>query len=105
MQPQTPVLMQQTTSKLRNTQIQVLLQLSNEATKWYVLNKHRIYAGRFLLLSAFQQLSDSKINFPVVSYLLRGSKELQGLVLIYSLRSKIVVVLTLVFYISTFVYI
>jgi hypothetical protein len=32
MQPQTPVLMQQTTSKLRNTQIQVLLQLSNEAT-------------------------------------------------------------------------
>lgn len=73
--------------------------------KWYVLNKHRIYAGRFLLLSAFQQLSDSKINFPVVSYLLRGSKELQGLVLVYSLRSKIVVVLTLVFYISTFVYI
>jgi hypothetical protein len=32
MQPQTPVLMQQTTSELRNTQIQVLLQLSNEAT-------------------------------------------------------------------------
>jgi hypothetical protein len=32
MQPQTPVLMQQTTSKLRNTQIQVLLQLYNEAT-------------------------------------------------------------------------
>jgi hypothetical protein len=32
MQPQTLVLMQQTTSELRNTQIQVLLQLSNEAT-------------------------------------------------------------------------
>jgi hypothetical protein len=32
MQPQTPVLMQQTTSELHNTQIQVLLQLSNEAT-------------------------------------------------------------------------
>ena len=32
MQPQTPVLMQQTTSELRNTQIQVLLHLSNEAT-------------------------------------------------------------------------
>jgi hypothetical protein len=31
MQPQTLVLMQQTTSELRNTQIQVLLQLSNEA--------------------------------------------------------------------------
>jgi hypothetical protein len=32
MQPQTTVLMQQTTNELRNTQIQVLLQLSNEAT-------------------------------------------------------------------------
>jgi hypothetical protein len=32
MQPQTPVLMQQITNELRNTQIQVLLQLSNEAT-------------------------------------------------------------------------
>jgi hypothetical protein len=32
MQPQTSVLMQQTTSEHRNTQIQVLLQLSNEAT-------------------------------------------------------------------------
>jgi hypothetical protein len=32
MQPQTPILMQQTTSELRNNQIQVLLQLSNEAT-------------------------------------------------------------------------
>jgi hypothetical protein len=32
MQPQTPVLMQQTTNELRNTQIQVFLQLSNEAT-------------------------------------------------------------------------
>jgi hypothetical protein len=32
MQPQTPVFMQQTISELRNTQIQVLLQLSNEAT-------------------------------------------------------------------------
>jgi hypothetical protein len=32
MQPQTPVLMQQTASELRNTQVQVLLQLSNEAT-------------------------------------------------------------------------
>jgi hypothetical protein len=32
MQPQTPVFMQQTTIELRNTQIQVLLQLSNEAT-------------------------------------------------------------------------
>jgi hypothetical protein len=32
LQPQTPVLMQQTNSELRNTQIQVLLQLSNEAT-------------------------------------------------------------------------
>jgi hypothetical protein len=32
MQPQTLVLMQQTTSELCNTQIQVLLQLSNEAT-------------------------------------------------------------------------
>jgi hypothetical protein len=31
MQPQTPVLMQQTSSELCNTQIQVLLQLSNEA--------------------------------------------------------------------------
>jgi hypothetical protein len=37
--------------------------------KSYVLNKHRIYE-RFLLLYAFQQLSDSKINFPVPSYLL-----------------------------------
>jgi hypothetical protein len=32
MQPQTLVLMQQTTSKLRNTQIQVILQLFDEAT-------------------------------------------------------------------------
>ena len=32
MKPQTPVLMQQTISELRNTQIQVLLQLSNDAT-------------------------------------------------------------------------
>jgi hypothetical protein len=32
MQPQTPVFMQQTTSELRNNQIQVILQLSNEAT-------------------------------------------------------------------------
>jgi hypothetical protein len=32
MQQQTPVLMQQITSELHNTQIQVLLQLSNEAT-------------------------------------------------------------------------
>jgi hypothetical protein len=32
MQPQTPVLMQQTTNELRNTQIQFLLLLSNEAT-------------------------------------------------------------------------
>jgi hypothetical protein len=32
MQPQTPVLMQQTISELRNTQIQVLLQFSNDAT-------------------------------------------------------------------------
>jgi hypothetical protein len=32
MQPQTLVLMQQTIIELRNTQIQVLLQLSNEAT-------------------------------------------------------------------------
>jgi hypothetical protein len=31
-QPQTLVLLQQTTSELRNNQIQVLLQLSNEAT-------------------------------------------------------------------------
>jgi hypothetical protein len=31
MQPQTPVLMQQTINELRITQIQVLLQLSNEA--------------------------------------------------------------------------
>jgi hypothetical protein len=35
MQPQTPVLMQQTTNKLRNTQIQVLLRLYNEATTTY----------------------------------------------------------------------
>jgi uncharacterized Rmd1/YagE family protein len=32
MQPQTPVLMQQTISELHNTQIQVLLQLFNETT-------------------------------------------------------------------------
>jgi hypothetical protein len=32
MQPQTPVLMQQTISELRNTQTQILLQLCNEAT-------------------------------------------------------------------------
>jgi hypothetical protein len=34
MQPQTPVLMQQTTNELCNTQIQVLLRLSNEATTY-----------------------------------------------------------------------
>jgi hypothetical protein len=34
MQPQTPVLMQQTTIELHNTQIQVLLQLSNKATTY-----------------------------------------------------------------------
>jgi hypothetical protein len=32
MQPKTSVLMQQTTSEVRNTQIQVLLQSSNETT-------------------------------------------------------------------------
>jgi hypothetical protein len=43
MQPQTPVLMQQTINELRNTQIQVLLQLSNEATthrSTYFTNTH-----------------------------------------------------------------
>jgi hypothetical protein len=34
MQQQTPVLMQQITNELRNTQIQVLLQLSNKATTY-----------------------------------------------------------------------
>jgi hypothetical protein len=34
MQPQTPVLMQQTTNELCNTQIQVLLRLFNEATTY-----------------------------------------------------------------------
>jgi hypothetical protein len=34
MQPQTLIFMQQTTGELRNTQIQVILQLSNEPTTY-----------------------------------------------------------------------